>query len=315
MFSSNTTCPTGYTYHYNTCLMATTFQSTFEGFKTYCGINGNGIVAILPTLATSRWFYEYVRAWGDTSRSYFIGGNKVGDVTQWVWYSTNSYFTYFNWDSGQPDNTFGSEGCMTYNQDGNGRWNDYACDWSSWGLCQASPIGFVPSVTPTIAPTATPTITPVPTIVPTAVPSIYCPPGFALIAGTGYCYKYVSTLLNWFDAERNCNILGGHLTSITSSSQASYIHQYLLSLGATDVWIGGNDISMEGNFTWIDGSHWVYGNWWSGEPGYYDTEHCISTVQSWGTFAWSDSPCSSTKASLCKYVDGGIVSSKSKSIQ
>ncbi|XP_052761948.1 lectin BRA-3-like [Mya arenaria] len=61
----------------------------------------------------------------------------------------------------------------------------------------------------------------------------------------------------WHDAQSTCELMGGHL--VTISTQEEY--NFVLGLRVdplSDTWVGANDIPIEGNFTWITGEEWTY---------------------------------------------------------
>ncbi len=66
----------------------------------------------------------------------------------------------------------------------------------------------------------------------------------------GDCIVYVTTAMNWDNAEVNCIQLGGHLTSIHSSAENTALSH--LRTNVEDVWIGYNDRTTEGTFVWSD---------------------------------------------------------------
>ncbi len=92
------------------------------------------------------------------------------------------------------------------------------------------------------------------------------------------CYAVFNTSATWSDAEAACVSWGGHLASITSAAEQSYI----TSLLTTKTWIGLNDISVEGSWEWVaDGSPLgSYTNWGPGEPSALASD-CVRTVSSW----------------------------------
>jgi len=51
---------------------------------------------------------------------------------------------------------------------------------------------------------------------------------------------------SWADAEKDCNNKGGHLASIHSADESSFIHSLAPSYG---LWIGGTDAAVEVGFT------------------------------------------------------------------
>ena len=70
----------------------------------------------------------------------------------------------------------------------------------------------------------------------------------------------------WADSEVYCRSKGGHLVSITSSSEQAIV-QGLAESGSRPYYqIGAYDYQSEGAFKWTDGSSFTYKNWYSGEP-------------------------------------------------
>ena len=69
--------------------------------------------------------------------------------------------------------------------------------------------------------------------------------------------------LSWDDARSACQASGGDLASIHSAEENAYA--YGLTAGVS-TWLGLNDVAVDGNFVWSDGSAVDYLNW-SGLPG------------------------------------------------
>ena len=70
----------------------------------------------------------------------------------------------------------------------------------------------------------------------------------------------VSIPINWLDAQSSCAIWGGDLTSITTHRENNYLNT-LITSSVGDCWIGLNDRSTEGTYTWIDSTELDYTNW------------------------------------------------------
>jgi hypothetical protein len=70
--------------------------------------------------------------------------------------------------------------------------------------------------------------------------SQFCPGGWILL--DGHCYLFVQNALNWADAEEDCNNKGGHLTSVHSAEENTFIRN-LQPRGT--IWIGGTDAAIE----------------------------------------------------------------------
>ena len=140
-----------------------------------------------------------------------------------------------------------------------------------------------------------------------------CPAGFVFLSSTGKCYFMNTKTLNWFDAERYCNTIGSHLTTVLSSSEEVSIYDYILSprgYSYNQVWVGLNDISNVGTWIWIDSSPVSYINWAAGQPN-NEVQNC-GALYKVITFAWYHMPCSELKISVCKYTGSSFVASEGK---
>ncbi|MBX7181011.1 MAG: PKD domain-containing protein [Bacteroidia bacterium] len=88
--------------------------------------------------------------------------------------------------------------------------------------------------------------------------------------------------------------LGTNLTSIESAAENTCILNNLNTLGYGGViWIGFNDITNEGSFTWFDQANVGYTNWASGEPNQSGNEDC---VQIYADGSWNDLDCNSNNS-------------------
>ncbi|MGO4526828.1 cadherin domain-containing protein [Microvirga sp. 2MCAF35] len=108
----------------------------------------------------------------------------------------------------------------------------------------------------------------------------------------GYAYGGTEQPLSWESAKNAALDFGGHLAKIESAAENTAIFNYVMhereswSLdqhhtavdggGAEYVWIGANDISVEGQWKWADGTPFyykngggtnLYSNWGSGPSG------------------------------------------------
>ena len=76
-------------------------------------------------------------------------------------------------------------------------------------------------------------------------------------------YRYYSTQMSWEEARFFCEQRGGHLATISSSSENEFVSSLF---SGESVWLGGNDVNVEGQFTWYTNELFSYTNWASGEP-------------------------------------------------
>ncbi|KAI6653670.1 Von Willebrand factor D and EGF domain-containing protein-like, partial [Oopsacas minuta] len=102
-----------------------------------------------------------------------------------------------------------------------------------------------------------------------------------------FCYRLfeVSTGINWLDAQSSCAVWGGDLTSITTERENNYLYTIIPDT-VSNCWIGLNDRSVEGTYTWTDGSAYGHTNWTGSEPS-ISNEDCVDIIRagegSWGT--------------------------------
>lgn len=78
----------------------------------------------------------------------------------------------------------------------------------------------------------------------------------------------------WGDAETFAMKLGGHLVSIGSVKENSFLANVLLpaAIGNAPVWLGLNDIGTEGLYSWSSGELFNFSSWHAGEPNNYNNE-------------------------------------------
>ena len=89
----------------------------------------------------------------------------------------------------------------------------------------------------------------------------------------GHSYYRSTGTATWTTARTNCSNMGGHLVTITSSGEQSFLFNLWPS-----GWIGLTDEVTEGTWRWVTGETYSYSNWNSGEPNNSGNEDYVQFV-------------------------------------
>ena len=98
----------------------------------------------------------------------------------------------------------------------------------------------------------------------------------------GHSYYRSTGNAFWSVAKQNCINMGGHLVTVTSSAENSFIFGLWPS-----GWIGLTDEVTEGQWKWVTGETYSYTSWNSGEPNNAGNEDYVQFV---GGGKWNDLP-------------------------
>ena len=105
---------------------------------------------------------------------------------------------------------------------------------------------------------------------------------------TNHSYQVISSEMTWTQAYNHCMNSGGHLATLTSSSENDYVYNKLVKPINHYCWLGGTDIKTEGDWRWITGETWKYTNWASGEPNNYCANEQYLHTYKGKSNAWND---------------------------
>ena len=116
----------------------------------------------------------------------------------------------------------------------------------------------------------------------------------------GRIYKIFTTKMSWFDAYAYCESLGGHLVTITSAEEQTFVETYMNSISfSTDVWTGGfNDGA---NWYWVTGEEFDYTNWEVQRPDCSQGHEWYIQLNGRYFGQWNDLPPLSSIAVFCEW--------------
>ena len=98
----------------------------------------------------------------------------------------------------------------------------------------------------------------------------------------GHSYYRSTGSAFWLTAKAACENMGGHLVTVTSAAENSFIFNLWPS-----GWIGLTDEVTEGQWRWVTGETYSYSSWNSGEPNNAGNEDYVQFV---GSGRWNDLP-------------------------
>ena len=104
--------------------------------------------------------------------------------------------------------------------------------------------------------------------------------------GNGHTYEVVTgqSSITWQEARQLAVDLGGHLATITSAEENTFVANLVATYGVGNrerYWLGGYQttprVEPDGSWAWVTGEVWDYTNWEVGEPnnGVGGTQHYL----------------------------------------
>ncbi|KIH65041.1 lectin C-type domain protein [Ancylostoma duodenale] len=262
-------CPVGTISHpeFGRCYKFSTDRQPFYMAEEACQAIGGHLVSV------ENGFENAMLAETATSQNlkgpFFIGYNRMVS-SDWSWIDGYNASTFTNWGPGQPS---ASSQCTV--EALNGSWISVNC---------ASSYPYVCAFTSNIPPVTCPTCPALPTCpAPPRQPG-HCQNGWFYLKKTDSCYRYF-LWATFEDAEQVCVSNGGHLASIHSSEENTFVADISKSgtdykSGADLTWIGLKQANypQDTKWTWTDGTPVDYMMWAPGQPdNYKGLEHCGQT--------------------------------------
>ena len=238
---------------------------------------------------------NFVRSLMQSGEGYWIGLNDLKEEGTFRW-QDDSILTYHNWKSGDPNGTT-TENCVlkTAYQ---GTWIDRRCNLDRRFVCSMPALD-------SCNPTASTAILGCPvTSTTTNADDTNCQNYAYACQNTQFslygsrCF-YVAPYgnaqtLSYNDATSACRAFGAQLAKLTDSKEEEFLES--LYDGSKQIWIGLNDIDIEGSFVWPDESTPTYTNW-QDQKNNNEEKDCI--MKNKDDKKWTSSHCTNRYGYAC----------------
>ena len=109
----------------------------------------------------------------------------------------------------------------------------------------------------------------------------------AVYGGNGHIYHLLAAS-NWTDAEAEAVLLGGHLVTINESAENQWVADTFSGGGSRLLWIGFNDIAVEGVWEWVTGEPVTFTAWDVIQPDNVGNEDWAHLNHTGGPYTWND---------------------------
>ncbi|CAB03881.1 C-type lectin domain-containing protein [Caenorhabditis elegans] len=269
-------CNTGgiYNSQFNRCYQYFTAPAQFSFAEQQCNLLGGHLASVQNGQENALLQSNAANSFKKSNYSdYWIGANDLETSGTWKWTDPSVTFDYSNWQLGEPQS--GSD-CAIQDK-GDGTWSAIGCTSYRPYLC-VTPVIMTATCPPITTPIPTTCPTPAPCPIKQCVPS--CDQGWTYFSPTDFCYRvYHGEKFN--DAEASCVLLGGHLASIHSLAENTFVNN-IASCGIKEgkyehlAWIGMHKVGQD--WVWTDGTPSDYFNWAPKQPDNPKKEFCVQTA-------------------------------------
>lgn len=171
---------------------------------------------------------------GQFCRWYFMGATNIENGVDYKWV-TGEPFVYTNWSDGSPDNYCNMENYLMATTRLNGVWQDTTN--TGWD----NVLGFICEV---------------------ETEKIIKVKEDSFGRNTYQLFDYP---LTWNDAQIFAEMQGGHLATITSEEELSFINSFIYS-GSESYYILGGYKSFDSKYKWVTDEKFEFSNWAENEP-------------------------------------------------
>lgn len=84
--------------------------------------------------------------------------------------------------------------------------------------------------------------------------------------GSKHVYQMFKGVRTWREAKAFCEILGGHLATMTTAEENQFVYHFMRDSGHTTAYFGLIDPQKDGNWQWVTDEPFAFRFWHKGEP-------------------------------------------------
>jgi len=266
-------CPVGWIFYGSSCYKFSDVRKKWIDAKTDCRASGGYLLKIDD--ANEQHFISVQQSSGYRTR--WIGLTDSAAEGMYRWESDGSLVNYTHWGTEEPNDFAGVEDCVAvWGGSSAGFWNDDYCDSEKYYICE-KPGG-----------------------------RNLCPVNWRNFGDFCYLFNVHGALYkNWLNAEKACMSFNRstELISINSEAEQEFVLRELKDMRISQVWLGLNDLKVEGRYEWSDKSPVTYKNWEAKEPAtgvVARLSDCTIIDGNTQNGTWSTSPCFFRRGYICK---------------
>lgn len=114
-------------------------------------------------------------------------------------------------------------------------------------------------------------------------------PTFTAPDGSTHRYRIYKGVPTWDEARAFCEVLGGHLATLTTPEENMFVYRFMRDNGFLTAFFGLIDEDRSGDWQWVTGEPFEYVNWHPGEPSYSPRERYGMWFYKHTDGTWNDS--------------------------
>ncbi|XP_071181909.1 macrophage mannose receptor 1-like [Mytilus edulis] len=237
--SVGTRCPFDWYNNGAACYLIRHEKRTWFQARDFCRSNGSDLVSFHSKAEVDSLPKNQLK-----EEPYWTGLNEIDHKGTFKW-SDGTPLDYKNWNLYEPNHWNNFEHCVEMEHFTHRKWNDGNCYVSQSFICKLSLTD-------------------------------KCGNGNWYLHN-GSCYLFNpsdDTKLSWAAARQFCLRKGADLISIGSDNEFSFVLSQAFQLSTSRKWIGLNDLTLIGEYKWLDGTVSKNLTWANGEPN-DKNEHCV----------------------------------------